>query len=312
MTPVRIVATRLALLAGVYLLVCAAGGACVTDAALHRPRVLLTQGDTRHAEELAASLGARLDMVAIVAADAVTLHGWLVSPERASGSAVLLLHGSVSNRASMLEAATPFVEDGHRALIVDLRAGGESGGAIGTFGAREADDTRRWIAWLRRQNGEGCVYTFGGSLGAAIAIQAADAPGVCAAIADSGFTSLRDVAADRIGQRLGAGHWLGHAVLGPGVELGFLYARARYGVDLGQASALDAAARSGAPIFVIHGLEDDNSPPRNAQRLAQANPARVTLWLVPGAGHGQTRQVAGDAYPARVRAFLAAHRRPND
>jgi uncharacterized protein len=301
--------TRLAQLAGAYLIVCLAGGVYATDTALHRPRVPLTAADTAQAQALAADLGASLRAISITAADGTAHHGWLMTPAKPSGDAVLVFHGIVANRAGVLEAARMFVAQGHTTLLADLRAHGESGGDIGTFGVREADDARRWLARLAQQaSPAGCLYLFGTSLGAAVAIHAADAPRVCAVVADSAYSSLRDVAYDRISQRLHVPRLVGQTLLRPAVELGFLYARLRYGVWLGDASAEAAIARVRPPVLVIHGALDDNSPPANAERLRQVNPSRVDLWLVEGAGHGQALRLTGDTYRTRVHDFLAAHR----
>lgn len=301
--------TRLAQLAGAYLIVCLAGGVYATDIALHRPRVPLTANDTAQARALASELDADLRDVSITAAGGTVHHGWLFTPSRPSADAVLVFHGIVANRAGVLDAARMFVAQGHTTLLADLRANGDSGGDIGTFGVWEADDARRWLARLAQDaRPGGCLYLFGTSLGAAVAIHAADAPRVCAVVADSPYSSLRDVAYDRIRQRLQLPRLAGQTLLRPAVELGFLYALLRYGVWLGGASAAAAIAHDGPPVLVIHGALDDNSPPANAERLRQANPSRVDLWIVDGAGHGQALRRTGDTYRARVRDFLAAHR----
>ncbi len=193
----------------------------------------------------------------------------------------------------MTSAVRLFLEAGYRTLAVDLRAHGESDGEFGTSSVREADDVRRWTAWLRTGAPDGCVYVFGGSLGAGFAVQAADAPGLCGVVAVSVFASLRETVFDRIGQPLHTGPWVGRTLLRPGVEFGFLYARLRYGLELGGASAVAAAAQPGAPILLIHGTDDDNTPVRHALMIHAANPARVSLWLVPGGTHENIRQVAG-------------------
>ncbi len=301
--------TRLALLAGAYLIVCLAGGVYATDTALHRPRAPLTADDTAKAQALAAELGASLRAVSMSAADGTTHHGWLMTPARPSGDVVLVFHGIVANRAGVLEAARMFVAQGHTTLLADLRANGESGGELSTFGVMEADDARRWLVRLTQEaRADGCLYLFGTSLGAAVAIHAADAPRVCAVVADSPYSSLRDVAYDRISQRLHVPRLVGQTLVRPAIELGFLYARLRYGVWLGDASAQAVVARDGPPVLVIHGALDDNSPPAHAERLREANPSRVDLWIVEGAGHGQALRLTGDAYRTRVRDFLAAHR----
>jgi pimeloyl-ACP methyl ester carboxylesterase len=296
---------RLAIVAAVYVVLCLAGGVAVAERAVHRAvRQPITVTDRAAAADLARTLGAGLESVSLSAGDGAALRGWLFSPSRPNTHSVLLLHGITSNRAAMIGAARLFLAAGYRALAVDLRAHGDSDGEFGVSGLLEADDARRWIAWLRNGRPDACAYAFGISLGAGIAVQAADAPGLCAVVAVSVFESLRETVFDRIGDQLHTGPWAGRTVLRPGVELGFLYLHVRYGVDP-TASAADAAAGPGAPILLIHGIEDDNTPVRHAQSIHAVNPARVSLWLVPGATHRNMGQVAGPAYSIRILDFLA-------
>ena len=137
------------------------------------------------AEEQRRMLDAALEEMSVAGADGVSLQGWLFTPHEGNGQAVVLLHGVASNRAAMLPSVRLFLEHGYRALAVDARAHGGSGGSFGTLGALEAGDLRQWIARLASSEPAGCVYAFGQSLGAAIALQASDAPSLCAVVAES-------------------------------------------------------------------------------------------------------------------------------
>ena len=299
---------RVASLAAVYFALSIVGGAVFADRIVHRNvRSPIISSDRAAATEMATALGARVENVAITAGDGAALKGWLFTPRTLDAHSILLLHGIGGNRASMTDAARMFLEAGYRTLTVDLRAHGESDGEFGVAGPREADDTRRWIAWLQSAHSQDCVYAFGMSLGAGIAAQATDAPGLCAVVAVSVYDSVKETAFDRIGEQLHTGSWAGRTLLRPGVESGLLYLRWRYGLNVDGASAVDAAAGAGAPILLIHGVDDDNTPVRHAQRIQAANPARVTLWLVPGATHQNVRQAAGQAYSTRILEFLATH-----
>lgn len=300
---------RLAILAAVYLGLSIVGGVVFAERAVHRAvRLPITATDRAVAADLARTLDAGLESVSVSADDGAALRGWVFTPSRPNTHSVLLLHGITSNRAAMTGIARLFLDAGYRTLAVDLRAHGDSDGEFGISGPREADDVRRWIAWLRNGQSRGCVYAFGGSLGAGLAVQAADAPGLCAVVAVSVFANLRETVFDRIGERLHTGPWAGRTLLRPGVEFGFMYAQFRYGLDLAAASAADAVAGPGAPILLIHGTDDDNTPVRHAQSIHAVNPARVSLWLIPGATHENVGQVAGSAYSDRILGFFADHR----
>jgi pimeloyl-ACP methyl ester carboxylesterase len=287
----------------------AVAGALLVERALQRPTLAITAADRATAHNLARDLGAAIETVSLAAADGVSLQGWLFTPREPNGHAVVLLHGIASNRAAMLPSVGLFLEHGYRALALDARAHGDSSGGFGTLGALEAGDLRRWIERLASDVPEGCVYSFGQSLGAAIALQASDAPGLCAVVAESGFAGVREIAFDRVAQKLGTGPWAGRIALRPGIELALLYARLRFGVDLAAASARQAVAQPGVPILVVHGVQDDNTPLRHAEMIAAANRSRVSLWLVPG-GHLNIRHASGADYAARVLSFIESYREP--
>jgi pimeloyl-ACP methyl ester carboxylesterase len=295
----------------VYLVACAVGGAVLTDRALtalrRRP---VSHQERLRARAIAASARGTLDSVAIRAADGGVLHGWLLTPGDPRPDAVLLLHGIGSTRGGTLSVAQVLLAHGYPVLMVDLRAHGESGGALVTFGALEADDTRRWVGTLRRRFPSGCVFSYGGSLGASVALQASDAPGLCAVVAEAPFANVREITYDRAGQQLHAGDWLARTLLRPGVEAGLLAARLTRGVDLSRASATAALASPGPPVLLIHGTADANVPPRHTDLLARAGGSRTTVWRVPGGGHANALGVAPADFVHTVTAFLAAHRHP--
>jgi pimeloyl-ACP methyl ester carboxylesterase len=60
---------------------------------------------------------------------------------------------------------------------------------------------------------------------------------------------------------------------------------------------------------VIQGTDDDITPARHAALIHAANPARVTLWLVPRGSHAPATQ-AGLDYTRRILSFVEAHRTP--
>lgn len=303
---------RVLLLLATCLTVCAVGGSIVTDRALRASRRrALPATARRDAQRLVADGGGRLTPVSIAASDGVVLHGWHLAPSRDTvtvpGAAVLLLHGIGSTRHGTLPVAGLLLAHGYQVLLVDLRAHGESGGDLVTFGARETDDTRRWLAWMTRTLAPGCLYLYGGSLGAGIALQARDTPGLCGVVAESPFASAREITYDRLGQHVGTGAWLGRTLLRPAIESGILYARLVLAVNLDSASALAAMARDGAPVLLVHGTADTNIPVRHTTQLAGASRGPVVTWLMPGGGHTGALRLDPAGFRLRVIGFLRAH-----
>lgn len=81
----------------------------------------------------------------------------------------------------------------------------------------------------------------------------------------------------------------------------------RYGVDW---SALDYAGDTSwvtVPVLVVHGDEDPTAPLVTSQRLAAANPDRVTLEVFPTAAHLESWNTDRARFESLVGAFLAQH-----
>jgi pimeloyl-ACP methyl ester carboxylesterase len=56
----------------------------------------------------------------------------------------------------------------------------------------------------------------------------------------------------------------------------------------------------------VHGQQDRYIPIEEARRVREANPARVTLWEVPEAGHVTAATLRPDEYQRRVLAWFQA------
>jgi hypothetical protein len=289
------------------LLLCIPTGIIATEAALHPGRNPLTAANRERAVELAAENHTELADVSITAADGATLRAWSIVPAARNGDTVILLHGQADNRAGMLGPAQLLLRHGYSVLLPDARAHGESGGAIATYGVLEADDIHRWFTWLQNADHPHCIDGLGDSMGAAELLRSLDAErGYCAIVAESVFSSFREVAYDRIGQWFDTGPWLGRTVLHPAIDFGFLYARLKYGINFAQASPLRAVAATATPVLLIHGLADTNIPPRHSVQIKRANPA-VSLWEPPHADHCGASSADPAGYESHVLAWFTTH-----
>jgi pimeloyl-ACP methyl ester carboxylesterase len=91
------------------------------------------------------------------------------------------------------------------------------------------------------------------------------------------------------------------------VELAFLYGRLTRHVNLAKVSPEQAVVGSRVPILVIHGLADNNIPPHQSEMIRTHNPADITLWEVPNAGHCGAVSVAPDEFNRLVLDWFADH-----
>jgi dipeptidyl aminopeptidase/acylaminoacyl peptidase len=270
--------------------------------------------DEAQATAMAEADRATLQQVAITANDGVVLSAWYIRPAPGNGDAVILLHGQADNRAGMLGPAALLLRHGYSVLIPDARAQGMSGGDLATYGIKEADDLRRWFDWLAQMQAPRCIDGLGNSMGAAQLLQSLNTErGFCAVVAESPFASFREASYDRIGEWLGAGPrigpLIGRTVLRPVVDIGFLYVRWKYAINLAEDDPAQAVANSQVPVFLIHGLLDDNLPPRNSEMIVAESRGRnnVVLWELPDAGHTGAASAEPQEYERRVIGWLQSH-----
>ena len=143
-------------------------------------------------------------------------------------------------------------------------------------------------------------------MGAAQLLQAeASRPTFCAIVADATFATFLDAGLDRIARPLligDAGRWVGR----PAAYAGMAYVKARYDINLLRASPEAGIAHIRAPILLIHGDADRNTPVYHTRALARAQP-RATVWIVAGAPHAGVWRAEPQAYPRRIVAFFHDH-----
>jgi uncharacterized protein len=190
---------------------------------------------------------------------------------------VVYLHGVADNRRSARSVISRFLPRGFDVVAYDSRANGESSGEACTYGFYEKRDLQAVVASLA----PGPVVLVGGSLGAAVALQAAAGdPRVSAVVAVETFADLRTIATERapsffsngaIRRGLALAEWLG-----------------RFTVD--DVSPVRSAARLTIPVLVVHGDADTDTPTAHSRRVAAALAGPKRLLLVPGAGHNQSLQ----------------------
>jgi pimeloyl-ACP methyl ester carboxylesterase len=286
-------------LLALYLPVCTIGGIYLADGSLHPGRRAMTEREITAFKETLRVLEAELQDARVTTSDQVVLRGWLLRPAHSNGDAVLLLHGLADNRIGMAGYAQLLLAHGYTVLLPDARAHGVSGGAVTTFGLSEREDIHDWADFLSREVHPRCLFGMGESMGAAQLLQALETDSrFCAVVAESAFSTFREIAYDRMGQPFHLGAWVGRTVLRPMVEVAFLRARWKYGLPLGEVSPEAAVASSQVPVLLIHGQIDGNIPLRHS-RAIHARAPQTALWEVPGADHCGALAVAPDEFERR-------------
>ena len=100
------------------------------------------------------------------------LEGWLFRHPEPKGT-VLLFHGYLGTKSSLVSSAEAFFSKGYSALMIDFSGHGGSEGGRTTIGFHEAEDVQAVYEYVRKTE-SGPVYLFGISMGAAAIMRAVE------------------------------------------------------------------------------------------------------------------------------------------
>ena len=294
-------------LLAIYLLGNIVGGTGVAWIALHPPVRRISPDELKHVQVAAAADAVVLEDVALTTADGVMLRAWFMRPQEGNGNAVILLHGVADNRLGVYGYGRRLLRQHYSVLLPDARAHGLSGG-VASYGVTESEDIHQWVDWLEDHEHPHCVYGFGESMGAAQLLQSLrKEPRFCAVIGESPFATFREVAYARFGQQFHTGPWVGSTVFRPAVDSGFAFLRLKYGLDMEDASPVEAVRHTRVPVLLIHGANDTNIPPFHSAEIQAANPGDIVLWKVPGAVHTGAYAAAPAEFERRVVNWMVSH-----
>lgn len=248
-----------------------------------------------------ADVGLTARDVVVPTADGERLAGWYV-PTR-TGAAVVLLHGSGSSRAAVLDHAAVLAGHGYGVLAVDARGHGDSTGRPMRWGWNGEEDVPATITHLLAQGDvdAGRVAVVGLSMGGEEAIGAAARDPRVAAVVAEGVTGRQ--AAD-LGWLSDVYGWRG--AVQEVLEAGQTAVAAAL-TPVPEPVPLRDAVRLAAPrpvLLVAAGEVPDEQ--HAATHLTAAAPGTVETWVVPGAGHTGALATDPAGWERRVLAFLDA------
>ena len=205
----------------------------------------------------------------------VTLRGWRCRAQIERRGFVIVLHGVADNRSGVAGVFERFTRRGFDVIAYDSRAHGESGGEICTYGYHEKGDLRRVIETLP----PGPIVLIGSSLGAAVALQAAaEEPRVGAVVAAEVFSDLNAIARERAPSFLP--DWI--------IRKALRVAEVRGRFEMDRVSPAEAARMITAPVLLIHGALDTDTPPDHSRRVHAGLRGPKRLKIVDGAAHNQS------------------------
>jgi pimeloyl-ACP methyl ester carboxylesterase len=249
-----------------------------------------------------ADVGLRYDDVTLATSDGVTLAAWWVPS--GNGAAVVLLHGAGSTRTAVLDHAAVLARHGYGVLLLDARGHGGSEGRgmdFGWYGERDAAAAVDFLAG-RPQVAPERIGLVGLSMGGEEAVGAAGADARVRAVVAEGATNR--VAADK--GYLAAYGVRGHVQRGID-EMTYVVADVLSAAPEPRPlrESVAAAQEDGTPTpMLLVAAGDVETEPLAAAYLAEAAPAAVRVWTVPGAGHTHGLRTSPGDWERRVVSFL--------
>ena len=240
--------------------------------------------------------GLRYENVSFTTSDGIKIAAWWIPGK--GNKTVIVGHGYPFDKGNIIQATT-WLHPRFNVLYYDHRSFGQSKGRVTTAGPREAKDVEAAVRFVQRKK-KGPIALYGFSLSAA-AMLMANHSGVKAIVSDSTYASM-DNMIHRIYALFGPFRW-------PFVFFTKAYSLIFLGINANDVVPAKNLARTDVPVFLIHGSKDSQIPVKNAHELYNAaNKNKTTLWIVEGADHGQSIEVAGNEYVRKVTEFLEKKR----
>ncbi len=214
------------------------------------------------------------------AEDGVRLHAWYAEAhENPSGVVLLFFHGNAGNITHRHDNIELLAEAGADVFIVSYRGYGRSEGRPSEAGLyRDAEAAYRELTEHRGVPPER-IIVFGRSLGSAVAADLSARREVAGVILEAPFISAAEMAREML----------------PVLPVQRVI-RSRF-------KSIRKVEQIEAPLLIIHGENDTVVPFAHGERLYEAASEPKEFYPIPGAGHNDTYQVAGEEYFVRLRSF---------
>jgi alpha-beta hydrolase superfamily lysophospholipase len=244
-----------------------------------------------------ASAGLPYEVHHFPAADGIDLEAWYVSCSQPKGL-VILFHGYVMVKSTLLGEAQAFHALGYDCLLVDFRGSGGSAGNETTIGAREANDVEGACNYAQKQWPDRPVVLFGASMGSAAILRALADNDIRpqAAILECPFDRMLTTVEHRFG--------LMHIPSFPAARLLVYWGGVQTGIDGFAHNPMEYARRVSCPVLIMHGEHDPFVTPAEVRSVYENLAGPKQLEIFSGVGHQSCLAARPSEWKRLVEGFL--------
>lgn len=213
-----------------------------------------------------------------------TLHGWYFQHPKADAPLVIFSHGNSGNLTIRAPLFQLLLESGASVFIYDYRGFGKSTGSPTLEGVYQ--DGLAAYDFVVKKFGLSAdqVFLYGESLGAAVSSFVSSKRKAAGLILQSGFSSLRNIGAERVRALKLYPSWL---------------------FPMPGTSSRDILAAEHPPLLIIHGQLDQAVAFHHAQTLYDCASQPKQLLALPVSGHSDLVATARDALKENLSAFFS-------
>ncbi len=231
------------------------------------------------------------------------LSGTYIKNPKETKDTVILVHGLMRTRRSMLSTARVYLEKDFNVLLYDSRNNGESGGEDTTFGHFEKYDLDEWVEYIAKRNPDGNLGVHGRSMGAATALLHSEinenSKNVKFYVSDCAYSDLKDefiYVADKGNLSIPSSFFAFYASLATKIKSDFKYS---------DVSPKESVKNVTTPIMFIHGKKDELVPVSMCKELFNSKSKGLKdMYMPENAGHGESFKNNREEYTDRLYKFI--------
>jgi len=238
--------------------------------------------------------------VSIISDDGLKLVGYYLAATTPTTKTAILAHGYSSKGIWMGSYAKIYYDLGYNVLLPDDRGHGNSEGKYIGFGWSDRNDYLKWIDFIINKVGEKSqIVLHGVSMGGATVLMTSGEnlpEAVKAIVSDCSYTSVWAELKYQLKRLYKLPPF-------PILNSTSILTKLRTGYSFKEASALEHVKKSKTPTLFIHGDSDDFVPTSMVYELFEAASSEKELFIVQGAGHGNSMETNVSNYKNKIKEF---------